>query len=521
MKNTFLVAFMLLCTIAGAQTFIRSELPTPLSTPWEIQYGPDGFLWISESGGRISRVDPLNGNKTVVYTAADYYGGSPLEQSPLCFQPNIGSGTHGLALDPDFGISNPTYLYLVHSYNHGDTITPYTRFKIARITWDPAIQQVIGDTTIVDSLANGFDHFGGRLLAVKRNGQNYLFYSAGDNGISETNGPTCYNPQTNNPNNFVQDPFALNGKIHRFNMDGSIPFDNPIPGNSFYTRGHRNPQGLAYNPQEDLLYDIEHGDRTDDEINVLYAGMNYGWKTVRGYHGDNNIPGEDSIIANYTPHPLIANDSLVPALFSWCDTIPPTLLSPPTWCTVAPSDGLFYKSNIIPEFNNSLLVVTLKDGNVTDQQMYCVRLNPDGKSVAPSTLQQPNPTTYFGADQLLNGRLRDIAISPDSTTIYLVNNGGANADKITVYTLLNAALNNGVNLANAITLLPNPTIDDLTIRTDLNWTSAELIDINGRICRSIPSSEKKISTLELESGVYFLRFILDQHGTINKKFIKL
>ena len=67
MKNTFLVAFMLLCTIAGAQTFIRSELPTPLSTPWEIQYGPDGFLWISESGGRISRVDPLNGNKTVVY----------------------------------------------------------------------------------------------------------------------------------------------------------------------------------------------------------------------------------------------------------------------------------------------------------------------------------------------------------------------------------------------------------------------------------------------------------------------
>jgi glucose/arabinose dehydrogenase len=304
-------------------------------------------------------------------------------------------------------------------------------------------------------------------------------------------------------------------------MDGSTPFDNPIPGNSFYTRGHRNPQGLAYNPQEDLLYDIEHGDRTDDEINVLYAGMNYGWKTVRGYHGDNNIPGEDSIIANYTPHPLIANDSLVPALYSWCDTIPSTVLSPPTWCTVAPSDGLFYKSNIIPEFNNSLLVVTLKNGNTTDQQMYCIRLNPDGKSVAPSTIQNPNPTTYFAADQSLNGRLRDIAISPDSTTIYLVNNGGANADKITVYTLLNAALNNGTNLANAITLLPNPTTDYLTIRTDLQWTSAELIDINGRICRSIPSSEKKISTLDLEDGVYFLRFRLDQQQTVFKKFVKL
>ena len=104
---------------------------------------------------------------------------------------------------------------------------------------------------------------------------------------------------------------------------------------------------------------------------------------------------------------------------------------------------------------------------------------------------------------------------------FFVNNGGANADKITVYTLLNAALNNGANLANAITLLPNPTIDDLTIRTDLKWISAELIDINGRICRSIPSSEKKISTLELESGVYFLRFILDQQQAVFKKFVKL
>lgn len=49
-------------------------------------------------------------------------------------------------------------------------------------------------------------------------------------------------------------------------MDGSIPIDNPIPGNPFYTRGHRNPQGLMYNAIEDILYDVEHGDRTDDEI---------------------------------------------------------------------------------------------------------------------------------------------------------------------------------------------------------------------------------------------------------------
>ena len=67
-----------------------------------------------------------------------------------------------------------------------------------------------------------------------------------------------------------------NGEIHRFNIDGSIPFDNPFPGNSFYTGGHRKPQGPIYNTQQDILYDVEHGDRTDDEINILMPGMNYG-----------------------------------------------------------------------------------------------------------------------------------------------------------------------------------------------------------------------------------------------------
>lgn len=60
--------------------------------------------------------------------------------------------------------------------------------------------------------------------------------------------------------------------------------------------------------------------------------MNYGWKYVRGYHGDNNIAGEDSFIQNYIPHSLIANDSLFPALFSWCDVPQPTTGAYLDWC---------------------------------------------------------------------------------------------------------------------------------------------------------------------------------------------
>jgi len=108
---TILLVFMTFAT--QAQTFIRSQLPTQLSNPWEITYGPDNFLWITETGGKVSRVDPTNGNKTVVYTAPDYFAGSPLEDYPHCHQPSIQAGTLGLALHPDFSDSSTAYIYLI------------------------------------------------------------------------------------------------------------------------------------------------------------------------------------------------------------------------------------------------------------------------------------------------------------------------------------------------------------------------------------------------------------------------
>ena len=524
MKNIFGIA--LLCAllqsgIAHGQQFLRTELPVTLNLPWEIQYGPDGFLWLSENGGIVSRVDPVAGTKTIVYTASDYYGGSPLEQNPVCAQFEIGAGTFGLALDPDFANQTLTYIYYVYSYNHGTDTVPMTRYKIARLTWDQSQSLVIADTTIVDSLSNGYDHFGGRLLAIKRNGINYLYYSAGDNGISEDNAPSCYQPQSSNPNNFSQDPYTLNGKIHRFLTDGSIPIDNPIPGNSFYTRGHRNPQGLIYNVGADVLYDVEHGDRTDDEINILYAGMNYGWKTVRGYHGDSNYPGEDSIIANYQPHPMIAGDSLIQALYSWCDTTQPpaTPVAPATWCAVAPSDGVHYSSTVIPEMTNSLLVTTLKNGNSVTHEVYCFHLSADGKTILPSTPSNPNPVKYFEADEALNGRLRDIAISPDSSKIYLINNGGTTADKIIVYSLMNVSTEENNVLSAKIHLYPIPADQELQIKTDLSISKVTLMNCTGQTLRTEETLPTSIEVHHLIPGIYILRFETKEGRTIYKKAI--
>lgn len=522
MKNIY--AFLLLLASLGiqSQSFTRSELTTTLSTPWEMTFGPDGYLWISEQGGIVSRVDPNTGAKQIVFAATDYYNGDPSEQCGACFQPNIGAGTLGMALHPDFTAPGKSFIYLVYSYNSGTISNPATRFKIVKLTWDASATSVVAANDLITMMPTGYDHLGGRLLAVKQNGNNYLYFTVGDNGVSETNSPTCYNPQSLNPNNYVQDTFCLNGKIHRYNIDGSIPADNPIPGKSLFTRGHRNPQGLAFNPAFELVYSIEHGDRTDDEINVLRSGKNYGWKYIRGYHADNNYPGEAAAVANFTPNPGITGDSLVEPIYAWCATPQPTISNNLDWCTVAPSDGIFYdfSGSGIPGWDNSLLVVTLKNGTTTDQEMYRFRLNGDGLTIAPSTSVSPNPERYFGADQALNGRLRDIAISPDGGKIYLINNGGADRDKITVYTYNAVGIKENVYANENINVFPNPADALLNIRSSFAVKKIEVYNVIGEriLINDTPGEILDIS--KCQPGFLLLKIFPEAGMPVVKTFVK-
>lgn len=521
MKNALFFLITSLTFPGIAQTFVRSELPTPVSTPWELFYGPDDMLWVTESNGRVSRIDPETGNKTVVHTAGDYFGGSPLETSALCPNLGIGAGTLGLALHPDFTIPGSSFIYFMYSYNSGTTGSPDTRFKIRRLEWNAATEQVTGFQDIITGISSGYDHLGGRLLAVKRNNVPYLFISVGDHGASETNSPQCYDPQSDNPNNFAQDPATDNGKIHRYHMDGSIPADNPIPGNSFFTRGHRNPQGLAYNPELDILYAIEHGDRTDDEINILEAGMNYGWKDVRGFHGDNNFPGEAAYVSNYIPNPLIPNDHLAEPIYSVCAVPLPASGNGNSWCTIAPSDAIYYGSQAIPEWTNSILLVTLKNGDNTDMEAYRFRLNASG-TIAPATPLEQNPKKYFAEDQQLNGRLRDIAISTDGKKVFLVNNGGALSatDKITVYTYVEPPALPYPDLG--LKIAPNPTDGNIQLQLPENKSyTLQLIDSRGALLQEI-NAVAEILTLDLSflsKGVYWFHYHSESTDRV-QQFVK-
>jgi aldose sugar dehydrogenase len=521
MKLIFpLALFSCLSFLCAAQGFIRTELPTIVTDPFEITYGPDDYLWLTDSGGVVIRVSPLDGTKTIVYTAQDYFPGSPSEQSELCFQPMIGSGTLGLALHPDFENGEP-YIYYVYSYNNGTLSDPETRFKIVRLTWDAEADTTSNPTDLILDLPTGYDHLGGRLIAVKRNETPYLFFSSGDNGISELNSPDCYEDQSLNPNNFVQDPNYKNGKIHRFNMDGSVPEDNPIPGNSFYTRGHRNPQGLIYNPSVDVLYDVEHGDRTDDEINVLLPGMNYGWKNVRGYAADENFPGELEFAESYVPDPAIPGDSLIEPIYSWCATTPSTSDDFLDWCTVAPSDGIYYASVGIPEWSNSLLVVTLKNGTVTDNEVYRFKLTLDGLAIEPSSDTLPNPTTYFGEDQALNGRLRDIAVPPGGGAIYLINNNDDMADKIIVYTYdPNIIAVNENSVVSSVELYPNPATDVLQFRCSEPLIRIQIYSSEGLLLKDASGRLSQVETNDLAAGVYVAKVITASGGYTLKRFTK-
>ena len=95
----------------------------------------------------------------------------------------------------------------------------------------------------------------------------------------------------------------------------------------------------------------------------------------------------------------------------------------------------YYSSDAIPEWTNSLLVVTLKAGDHFVQQVFQFKLNEDGVSLTTSTPDAPNPRSYFQDDQFFNGRLRDIAVSPDGRRLYLITNNPNSDDPIIVYTL--------------------------------------------------------------------------------------
>lgn len=221
-----------------------------LVIPWSIAVASDGRLFVAERPGRIRVVvnDTLEPNAWATVPAFD---GTDRGWE---------TGLMGLALDPDFP-STP-YVYVCYSERLGASGIVN---RVARLR--ERDHRGVELTIILDGIVGDNYHNGCR---VKVGPDRKLYVTTGDAYLKTP----------------AQDVSSLNGKVLRLNLDGSIPGDNPIPGSPVWSLGHRNPQGIAWEPASGVAYLTEHGDGRIDEINVLERGANYGWPNVAGRAGD-------------------------------------------------------------------------------------------------------------------------------------------------------------------------------------------------------------------------------------------
>ncbi len=330
-------------------TFHIDTLFTQLENPWALAWLPDGRMLITERKGEI-----------LVFEEEEFTG-DRLEGLPEVF--NVGQAGL-LDLEPHPRVAENGWIYIAYAkVVEGGGATAIMRFKL---NGNAVVDK---EELIVTQPAHPSGrHYGSRIIF---DNENFLYFSNGDRG--------------DNPHN-AQDLSNSHGKIHRIHDDGRIPEDNPFVANedaipSIWTYGNRNPQGLVYDEENDRIWEIDHGPRGGDEINLIERGNNYGWPVIT--HG---IDYDGSIISEDTE-----KEGMEQPVHYWDPSI-------------APCGSMLVTSDIYPQWRGNLLI-----GALAGQHINRVEL--DG-------------TTYRGEERLLQGigRVRDVAQSPDGY-IYAITEG--------------------------------------------------------------------------------------------------
>jgi aldose sugar dehydrogenase len=244
-------------TSQAPQTYRKTTLVEGLERPWGMAWLPDGSLLITEKAGRLrivrnGRLDPIAiaGVPAVLTTGQ--------------------AGLLDIAVHPQFAENRWVYL----TYAHGTAQA--NRARVARAVFDGKALQDVRVIFEVSQAKSGGQHFGSRLLWLP---DGTLLVSIGDGG----------NPPVQLAGDLIrkqaQNLRSHLGKIVRINADGSIPRDNPWFGKSeadaaIWSYGHRNIQGMAFDPATRRVWVTEHGARGGDELNLVEAGKNYGWPVV-------------------------------------------------------------------------------------------------------------------------------------------------------------------------------------------------------------------------------------------------
>lgn len=322
-------------TAADGTRFALEVIATNLEIPWALAFAPDGRLFFTERPGRVRVFQ----NGQVVATPA----------LTLTDVAAVGEGgLLGLAVHPDFATNHFVYLAYGARLANGSRETRVVRYReTGNILGEPAV--------LLAGVGAADIHDGAR---VKFGPDRKLYVTMGD----------VADPPT------AQDLGRLTGKILRLNEDGSVPSDNPFPGSPIWSYGHRNPQGLDWQPVTNQLWNAEHGQTGNDEINRVIAGRNYGWPVIEG---DQTRAGMETPVLFFSP-------------------------------SIAPSGASFYTGTAITGFRQNLFVAAL-----AQQLLLRVRFEPN------------DPTRVLTTERLLAGRfgrLRDVVTGPDGALYLCTSN---------------------------------------------------------------------------------------------------
>ncbi|HEX7330690.1 MAG TPA: PQQ-dependent sugar dehydrogenase [Pyrinomonadaceae bacterium] len=311
-----------------------------LEVPWSIVWAPDGRMIFTERPGRVRVMEKgaLNPKPLLTLTDVESTGEA---------------GLMSLALHPQF--SSNHFLYLSYAYTSGGLRVRVVRYR-------DAPEGLVDRKVIIEDLPAARAHAGCR---IRFGPDGKLYITTGD--------------ATNR--NLAQQLDSLAGKTLRLNDDGTVPQDNPFLGRQnarpeIWSLGHRNAQGLDFQPGTNLMFQTEHGPSGfdgpggGDEVNIVEKGKNYGWPTI---HHTQTASGLESPLLEYTP-------------------------------ACAPGSGAFYRGSALPQFKGNFFFGCLRGERM-------IRVVLDGRRV----VTQENLLQNYG-------RIREVAEGPDGYLYFSTSN---------------------------------------------------------------------------------------------------
>lgn len=326
-----------------------------LEHPWSMVWLPNGEILITERPGRLRVVREGKLNPKAIAGVPEVFA--------------VGQGgLLDVAIHPQFAQNRWIYL----TYAHGDQEANRTR--VARAVYDGTSLRDLRVIFEVSQTKTGSQHFGSRLLWLP---DGTLLVAIGDGG----------NPPLQLAGDLIrkqaQNRQSHLGKIIRINDDGSIPKDNPFAGSKIWSYGHRNIQGISFDPMTKRVWATEHGAKGGDELNLIEKGKNYGWPVVSASqeYGTNN--------------PVSREESR------------PDLIDPKTIWTpaIAPSGLVFYTGNRFPNWQGNLFA-----GGLVSRDIRRLEVDKSGEIINQEAIP-------------IGQRVRDVRQSPDGFLYLLTDEG--------------------------------------------------------------------------------------------------